>query len=117
MNRRSCLYVLLCMLLLPFRMGGQELPSLSFNEVMVANIDQYVDPCWNYGAWVELYNSTERSISIRGYWLSDDSTNLKKLRISTSQVVPANGFLNLWFDNYNKYSLTQMNMKLDADGG
>lgn len=117
MNRRSCLYVLLCLLLLPFRMGGQELPALSFNEVMVANIDQYVDPCWNYGAWVELYNSTERSISIRGYWLSDDSTNLKKLRISTSQVVPANGFLNLWFDNYNKYSLTQMNMKLDADGG
>ena len=116
MNRCNFIFAFLCLLVLPFRTAGQEASSLSFNEVMVANMDQYIDPCWNYGAWVEIYNSSDANKSLRGYWLSDDTTNLKKLRISTNQVVPAKGFLNLWFDNYSKYSLSQINMKLDADG-
>lgn len=98
-------------------MGAQNASSLCFNEVMVANIDQHVDPCWNYGAWVEVYNSGEKAKLISGYWLSDDAENLKKFRILSRQMVPGKGFLVLWFDNYSRYAPTQMDLKLDADGG
>ena len=35
-----------------------EHTSLVFNEVQVANIDQYLDGALCYGSWIELYNPT-----------------------------------------------------------
>lgn len=97
--------------------GAQNASALSVNEIMVANIDCYVDPSWNYGAWVELYNPLATACNIKGYWISDDVNNLKKVHVTQSIIVPANGYKNLWFDHYDKYSPTQVNLKLDADGG
>ena len=38
--------------------------SLVINEVMVANTDQFVDPSYNYGAWIELYNPATTSVTL-----------------------------------------------------
>ena len=91
--------------------------SLVINEIQPANIDQIVDPSWNYGGWVELYNPGSTGVSLKGCWLSDDAGNLKKAHITQPMAVPAKGYLNLWFDHHDKYCETQVNMKLDAEGG
>ena len=91
--------------------------TLLINEIQSSNIDMYVDPSFNYGGWIELYNPTDKPISLYGLYVSDDINNLKKHRLNVEAgVVPAKGYKNIWFDHHNvKHS--QVNFKLDYDGG
>lgn len=107
------LICLLCMHTLMISGAGK----LVINEIQVANLDQYIDPSWNYGSWVELYNPTEEDISLMGYWISNDPQKPKMLRITQKKIVPARGYANLWFDHHDKYYPNQIDLKLDADGG
>ena len=97
--------------------GEEAQGGLVVNEIMVANIDRYVDPSWNYGAWVELYNPGATDVQLQGFWISDNPGQPKKARIKHELTVPAGGFALLWFDHSDKYAPTQMPFKLDADGG
>lgn len=91
--------------------------SLIVNEIQSVNTDQFVDPSWNYGGWVELYNPGTLGVTLTGCWVSDDANNLRKVHISQPMAVPAEGYLCLWFDHHDKYALAQLNMKLDSEGG
>ena len=52
--------------------------SVIVNELQAANVDMFVDPSFNYGTWVELYNPTDKLISLSGWYVSDDPNNLTK---------------------------------------
>ena len=103
--------------------GSKE--SLIINEIMVANVDMFVDPSWNYGGWIELYNPTDESANIGLFWLSDDPNNLKKAMLPRRiGSVPSHGFFTLWFEHADtrkdvneKWLNTQVNMELNTDGG
>ena len=92
--------------------------SVVFNEVCAANIDQWVDPSFNYGGWVELYNPSSQAVDVTGWYLSDDASRPLKARINQTMSVPAGGYVTLWMDHYHKkYGAKMLDMKLDADGG
>ena len=91
--------------------------SLIINEIQVANIDMYVDPSFNYGAWVELYNPTSKAVSLNGLYISDDASNLTKHQLRNIGTLPAKGYRVLWFDHYSRWAPTQVDFKLDFDGG
>lgn len=92
--------------------------SVVINEIMPANIDQFIDPSWNFGGFVEFYNPSDTTVAVGSCYLSDDPDNLKKHAISSVVgIVPAHGFCTLWFDNYGRYGLYQIKFKLDTDGG
>lgn len=92
--------------------------TIIINELQAANLDMYVDPSFNYGTWVELYNPTSQTVSLQGCYVSDDPANLKKHRLtSRAGVVPAKGYKVLWFDHHSKWALSQIDDKLDYDGG
>lgn len=92
--------------------------SIIINELQNANIDMYIDPSFNYGTWVELYNPTDQSVSLQGCYVSDDPSNLMKHRLTSRVgVVPAKGYQVLWFDHHSKWALSQIDDKLDYDGG
>lgn len=105
--------------------NGAEAGQVIINELMPANVDMYVDPSWNYGGWVELYNPTDNDVNIATYWLSDDAENLKKARIPLSVgLIPAKGYRVLWFDNVDTrkdigehWENTNIDMKLNCEGG
>ncbi len=97
--------------------NSSRLSKIAITEVCNANIDQTVDPSWNYGPWVELYNPGVLGVALKGCWVSDDPQNLQKVHISQSIAIPSKGYKNLWFDHHDKYCLTQLDMKLDTDGG
>ena len=96
-----------------------EANSVIFNEVQQSNLDMFLDPSFNFGGWVELYNATDRAAILDGLYLSDDPAQLRKMALMTSRhgSVPAHGFLTLWFDHYSRWSPRMMTFKLDADGG
>ena len=92
-------------------------PALVINEIMPGNIDMFMDPSYNYGSWIELYNRTDTDINLAGYYLSDSaSTTLCPLG-NTSRIVKAGGFLTLWFGHKDDYCLQQLEYSLDSDGG
>jgi hypothetical protein len=97
--------------------------NLVVNEIMAKNIDMMLDPSYNYGGWIELYNPTDAAISLNGLYISNDKDNLKMVAIpSGNGSVPANGFKTLWFDHYstgNEYSdkaKNQIDFKIDPEG-
>lgn len=92
--------------------------SVVINELQAANIDMFVDPSFNYGTWIELYNPTDLAVSLNGCYISDDPANLKKYPLRQyGGAVPAHGFHTLWFDHYSKWAPSQIDAKLDYDGG
>ena len=95
----------------------QSLDVLKINEVMSANIDQFMDPSWNYGGWIEIYNPATAELNMKDLWLSDDPNDLMKVHINYDTKIPSRGFGVLWFGHHYIMALTQMDMKLDADGG
>lgn len=105
----------------PVRAGVGD---LIINEIQVANIDGFIDPSFNYGGWVELYNPTNTAVAISSLFISEEASNLKMFKMpGGSGSVPAHGFKTIWFDHYdtgNKYSSVasrQVNFKLSYEGG
>lgn len=92
--------------------------DLMVNEVQQSNVDMFLDPSFNFGGWVELFNPTDNSLSLNGLYISDDPLDLKKMPLDARfGAVPAHGFHCLWFDHYSRWAPAMVNFKLDCDGG
>ncbi len=92
--------------------------AIAINEIQTANIDRFIDPSFNYGGWIELYNTTDTPINLNYMYVSDDETNLTKHNIGLRGTLPAKGYHVLWFDHYHHtYAPAQIDFKLDFDGG
>lgn len=89
---------------------------LVITEVQSANIDQFMDPSFNFGSWVELYNPTDQAITLTGCWLGD-AQNTRQAQINYPLAIEAQGYAVLWFDHYSQYAPRQINAELDMDGG
>lgn len=70
--------------------------ALVVNEICSSNIDQWVDPSFNYGGWIELYNPSSSPIGVTGWYVSDDPDNLKKAKVTQTTTVKAGGYQTLW---------------------
>ena len=98
--------------------------QLVINEIQVANNDQYIDPSFNYGSWIELYNPTSSNILLNGLYISENAEDLKQFEFPTGMgYVPAGGYRAVWFDhnssegNYGSEAYKQVTFKLNYEGG
>lgn len=55
--------------------------NLIINEVCVANTDAILDPAYNYGGWIELYNPTSNQITLEGMYISDDGALFSRIQV------------------------------------
>ena len=122
MNSRS-LHKLLLICIAAFQLtdikaGSTPESALVINEIMPANIDMFMDPSYNYGSWIEVFNGTDQDIDLAGYYLSDDPSNPTLCPLgNTSRIVKAGRFLTLWFGHKDDYCQQQIEYSLDSDGG
>lgn len=98
--------------------------KLLFNEVMVGNIDQYIDYSFNYGAWAEFYNPTYKSILLDGLYITDDEAEPRKFQLASGTgVVRARNFKVIYFDHnaldgvFGETANKQVRFKLSNNGG
>lgn len=98
---------------LPWMASAQD---IIINEVMPANLGEVIDPSWNFGGWIEVYNPSSKSVSLRGMTLSDAKGNTYALTTKHGSVA-AKGFKTIWFGHNDAEFSTQVSFKLDCDGG
>ena len=97
--------------------GASSADGLVINEIQVSNIDMFIDPSFNYGSYIELYNPTDNGISLDGLCVSDDPAQPTKCRLNTrSGAVPPHGYGLVWFDHHDLND-GMADMELDMDGG
>ena len=104
------------------QMGGDD-HSFLITEVCVANIDQTIDYSLNYGGWVELYNPTATAVSLNGWYISDDVTNLTKHQLTGYGALNPGCYECIFFDHnaadgeYGPDAAKQVRFKLNRKGG
>jgi Lamin Tail Domain/Secretion system C-terminal sorting domain len=75
--------------------------SIVINEFMADNdpLTQIVDEVGQADDWIELHNTTNTTINIGGYFLSDELGQLDKWQIPAGQSIGPNGYKIIWADD------------------
>jgi hypothetical protein len=95
-------------------------PTAWLNE---AQADNLTGPLDNFGVrepWVEIRNSGTNSLSLNGYFLSDNYTNLSQWSFPATASIPAGGFLIVWCDNQTNQTtlgVPHTNFRLNSGSG
>jgi len=97
---------------------AQQAAQLRLNEVMTLNVHNYQDSYGNHKPWIEIYNSSAATVDIKGCYLTDDLSKLKKYMIPKGDVMTAikpHQHLLFWADN-DPYKVTfHLNFTLDPE--
>jgi len=62
--------------------------TLVINEVMASNAVTIADEDGDYTDWLELYNTSNTTIDLSQYWLTDDKDEQKKWHLPAIQLLP-----------------------------
>ncbi len=95
------------------------LAQVVVNEFSASNLNQFTDNYQNYEDWIELYNTSNGSVNIGGYFLSDNQNSPGKWKIPAGTNIPANGYLVFWCDGRDEASGGEYhtNFKLKQSNG
>ncbi len=88
--------------------------DLVINELMPVNTTTAADQDGEYDDWIELHNNTNSDIPLLGYYLSDNSNNLKWAFPDT--FISANGYLIIWADENGSEAGLHASFKLNGSG-
>ena len=92
--------------------------TLLLNELMASNDLAYADDFFEFDDWVEIYNAGSLPLSLSGYHLSDDPSDLTKHTFPDvgSPTIPQGGHEVIWCDNdYPTQGVLHVNFKLSAE--
>ncbi len=85
------------------------------NEICSSNGDVIHDPQYfNFPGWIELFNGGSSSVSLGGYYLSDDAAMPQKWQIPSGTSLGSKQRLLIWCDGKNSGFHT--NFELDSEG-
>ncbi len=81
-------------------------PPVWLSEIQPVNLNGIKDNFNEHEPWVELFNSGTNSISLNGFYLSDDLTNLTKWSFPINTSINPKGFLVVFLDGESNESTT-----------
>lgn len=91
--------------------------DLCLNEVMAANTDVEMSPAYNFDSWIELYNQSDKDLTLGGCYLSDDSARPLKWALPAGfGTIAAHGYRRIWCGS-NGINSMQAPFSLDCEGG
>ena len=105
-------------LLQVFTQGLQEnlFSQVVINEIMASNATVHADKDYgNYCDWIELYNNTESTIDLSGYFLSDDAANPSMWQFQTGSVIAAHDYLLVYADGLGNGLHTNFNLSKEGE--
>ncbi|MBN1406440.1 MAG: CotH kinase family protein [Calditrichaceae bacterium] len=97
---------------------GQQ-GTLFINEFMASNAHTIQDEYGDYADWIEIYNASDSTINLGGFFISDDANNLTRWRLpdtSDLTAIESKGFIVLWADADTLEGALHLGFKLSASG-
>jgi hypothetical protein len=106
-------YWIVLSLFLPSIILGQH---VVINEVMASNQKTIFDENGDASDWIELYNGGISTVNLAGFFLTDDSLQLRKWVFGNSSVQPG-GYLLVYASDKNRQApVPHTNFKISASG-
>lgn len=94
--------------------NGNHESGVVINEWMAWNADQDQDEYGEYNDWIELYNNSNQSINLNGYFLSNKANEATKYQFPNT-IIGANQYLVLWADQDSLQGNYHLPFKLDSE--
>lgn len=88
---------------------------LLINELMADNGSIIADETGKFADWVEIYNTTDQPISMKGYYLTDDFEDQKQWAFPDTTIA-AKDFLLIWTDSDPEDGPLHTNFSLSKNG-
>lgn len=89
--------------------------DIAINELLASNSTIAMDANDEYDDWIELYNNTDSSISLSGYYLSDDDSDIMQWSFPDTSI-QAYSYLIIWADKDEEQDGLHTNFKLSSSG-
>ena len=108
--------LLLLMLLICVGAKAQQTSAMRINEILVVNVDNFVDDYGKHQPWVELYNTSPGTVDLRGCFLTNDKSNPKKYMIPKGDVltkIAPRQHVVFWLDGQADKGTFHVNFTLD----
>lgn len=94
--------------------------TLYINEIMASNDNGITDATGGHEDWFEIYNAGNVAIDLGGYYVTDNSSELMKHKIpttnSTETTIPAKGFKRFWASDVTTRGVLHVGFNLSAGG-
>lgn len=103
-----------------------DLSGVKINEIQVANIDQFIDNSYNYGGWIELYNTSSTACALDGAKVrhTDFDGVVEEFELGLGHgLLKGKNYACLWFDHNSEDGVfggnahLQVPFKMDPEGG
>jgi len=110
---------LICVITIILQLKIQaQVPDLHINEFLASNATVNADPDFNeYSDWIEIYNSGDSTVNIKGYFLSDNYNDPARWEIYDDIFIGAKQYLIIWCDSHDTIlQLLHTNFNLSRDG-
>lgn len=92
-----------------------ETPHVVINEFLAKNNSTNRDSAGQFEDWIELFNPTNQTVSLTGYYLTDDKDSLNQWKFPDGISIASLDYLLVWCDNDSDQSGLHTNFKLNAD--
>lgn len=95
-----------------------ERSDLVINEVVVENIDGYINDFGERSAWIEIYNNTTRTLDLSSIFITNDRNDTKKYAVPRGDIntlVKPHQQAIFWADNKPSNGTFHLNFKLDPN--
>lgn len=93
-------------------------PDLLISEFLADNQTHRTDADGDYSDWIEIYNASDETVSLKGWFLTDDFRNFKQWMFPKAELGPGK-FLRVWASGKNRTNWVDdlhTNFKLSSDG-
>ena len=93
-------------------------PDLLITEFLAENKTRLTDADGDFSDWIEIYNASEKTLSLAGWHLTDDFKDFRKWTFPHAQIEPG-GFLLVWASGKHRTNWVDdlhTNFKLSTDG-
>ncbi len=98
-------------------LAGSFDSPIVINEFMADNDTTIQDPDGTgFPDWIELHNTSDSSVDLSGYFLTDNLQDTTKFEIPSGVSIPADGYLIFWADNDPEQGPTHATFKLSSGG-
>ncbi len=107
---------ILTLLLLLWLWNIQAQGQIIIHEICSANADVIIDSQFgNFSPWLEMYNLSDQTIDVSGYYVSDDTADLSKWVIPNGTTMTGKSYLLIWCDT--RSTGLHTNFSLSSEGG